>query len=123
MMNKGDKYIIVFYDARNGDPADVENSITSPRLIRQMCKELMEAHDVYDDKSTIINMCVRQAKAEGMVLSESFPPAFGRVAWGDWVEVARHKKNPDMRLYLVKVVDAEITEIDRKWQMGKGGGW
>lgn len=124
-MNNGDKYIILFYEVNSDDddPTTEENAITSPLLIRDMCKELMADADVYDDKATIINQCVRQARAEGMKLVEDFPPAFGKIGWGDWVEVARKKKYPNERMYLVKVVDAEITEIDRKWKAGKGGGW
>lgn len=122
-MNNGDKYIILFYEVNSDDddPTTEENAITSPLLIRDMCKELMKDADVYDDKSTIINQCVRQARAEGMKLVEDFPPAFGKIGWGDWVEVARKKKYPNERMYLVKVVDAEITEIDRNMKIARGG--
>lgn len=115
-----DKYVVLIYDASGHDPCAPENVMTSPILIRQMCEELMDAHDVHYEPRTL-KIVERMAQDEGMTLRALSP--IHNMAWGDWLEVARDKKDPNLRLYIVKVVDEEITEIDRRWRNGQGGGW
>lgn len=109
-----DKFVIVFMDVKHGNPADDENMVSSPVVIRKMCRELMEQHDTVD-KPNVIATIRRTAKAEGIVLGDGYPPALNGMTWGDWAEVGRHRKNPNMRMFVAKVVDDEITEIDRKF--------
>jgi hypothetical protein len=121
-MNDIDRFVLVEYDVRNGDPTSEENAITSPNLIRGMCAELMEAHDVMSRDEAIdtvsINVFIRNLDT-----IIGIGHAVDKMAWGDWLEVGRDKQDSDQRLYLVKVIDHEIEEIDQKWAEGKGGGW
>lgn len=109
-----DKFVIVFMDVRYGNPADDENMMSSPIVIRKMCRDLMKEHDTVD-KPNVIAKVSRIAKAEGIVLGDGYPPALNDMGWGNWVEVGQHRKNTNMRMFVVKVVDDEITEIDRKF--------
>ena len=78
-------------------------------------------------KADAIRAAGIMAKQNGMVLGDNYPPAFDKMSWGDWREVAMHKekkrKIKDERIFIVQVVDADITELDRKWRVGQGGGW
>lgn len=114
------KFVILFLNVKNGNPADTTED--SPVVIRQMCKELMEEHDVIEQHNVIAH-ARRVAKTEGVVLTDGYPPALNGMAWGDWCEVGYVKRDPSMRMFVVKVVDADITEIDRRWKAGTGGGW
>lgn len=119
----GNRYVVVILNVANGHPeTDEDMQLTSPIIIRQMCRELMAEHKVMD-KAEAIRVAGIMAKQNGMVLGDNYPPAFEKMAWGDWREVAQHRKLKDERLFVVKVVDAEITEIDRKWKTQMGGGW
>lgn len=106
-----DKFIITFIDIRNGNPADEDNAVTNPFIIRQMCSEMMQAHDVIE-RADVITKIRRVAKTEGVTLTDGYPPTLN-CAWGEWQEVGTVKRNPNMRMFVVKVVDSEITEIDR----------
>lgn len=119
----GNRYVVVMMDVSNGNPETDEGmQPTSPVVIRQMCNELRANHKVMD-KAEAIRAAAIMAKQNGMMLGDNYPPAFDEMVWGDWREVARHRKLEDKRLFIVKVVDAEITEIDRKYRAGQGGGW
>jgi hypothetical protein len=78
------------------------------------------------DKADAIRTAGIMAKQNGMVLGDNYPPAFDKMAWGDWREVAQHKekkrKIKDERIFIVQVVNVDITEIDRKYRAGTGGG-
>lgn len=121
-MNGIDRFVLVEYDARNGDPTSEENAITSPNLIRGMCAELMAHTPILTRLEAVIS-----AKAHMLVYCMDASPTIDsdidKMAWGDWLEVGRDRQDSDQRLYLVKVIDQETTEIDRKWVEGKGGGW
>jgi hypothetical protein len=114
-----DKFIITFMDIRNGNPADEDNQVTNFFTVRQMCAELMQSHDVIE-RGAVINSVRRVAKSEGVTLTDGYPPTLN-CAWGEWQEVGTVKRNPNMRMFVVKVVDTEITEIDRNWRAGRGG--
>ena len=121
-MNDIDRFVLVEYDICNGDPTTKENAITSPVLIRGMCAELMAHTPILSRIEAIIS-----AKAHTLVYCMDASPTIDsdidKMAWGDWLEVGRERQDSDQRLYLVKVIDHEIEDIDQKWTEGKGGGW
>lgn len=123
----GNRYVVVILDVKNGHPeTDEDMQPTSPIIIRKMCKELMDEHKAMD-KADAIRAAGIMAKQNGMVLGDNYPPAFDTMGWGDWREVSQYRtekqrKVKDNRLFIVKVIDTDITEIDRKYRAGMGGG-
>lgn len=43
------KYVILFYNMANGNPADDDSRVTSPIMIGRMCDDLIRGFDVIDE--------------------------------------------------------------------------
>lgn len=118
----GNRYVVVVLNVAKGNPETDEHMIpTSPHTVRTMCSELMKNHKAMD-RTDALRVAGIMAKQNGMRLGDGFPPAFSEMTWGDWREVAQHRKAKDERLFIVKVVDSDITELDIKYRAGRGGG-